>query len=177
MWFDASYSHNTCCCEMYQYLLLFSSYHVLRLKATLWVSWKTKITVLISVCFKQNFYIVTTTLDIYLSLCNALSMVQFFKQILSNVIYFRKIHCILVQFMNNLKNGLKKLHVQSFITSHICRCLSYLYFLKKLYLYFWKIYVPNAIWLSVCVLSHIWLFANPWTIAHQASLSMEFSRQ
>ena len=28
-----------------------------------------------------------------------------------------------------------------------------------------------------CSLSHVWLFATPWTIAHQASLSMGFSRQ
>ena len=27
------------------------------------------------------------------------------------------------------------------------------------------------------VLSHVQLFASPWTVAHQASLSMEFSRQ
>ena len=26
-------------------------------------------------------------------------------------------------------------------------------------------------------LSHIWLFVTPWTVAHQAPLSMEFSRQ
>ena len=26
-------------------------------------------------------------------------------------------------------------------------------------------------------ISHIWLFAAPWTVAHQAPLSMEFSRQ
>ena len=29
----------------------------------------------------------------------------------------------------------------------------------------------------VCVLSHVWLFVTPWTIAHLAPLSMEFSRQ
>ena len=29
----------------------------------------------------------------------------------------------------------------------------------------------------MCVLSCIWLFATPWTIAHQAPLSMGFSRQ
>ena len=29
----------------------------------------------------------------------------------------------------------------------------------------------------VCVLSHVQLFATPWTAAHQAPLSMEFSRQ
>ena len=32
---------------------------------------------------------------------------------------------------------------------------------------------------SVCAqsLSHVWLFVTPWTVAHQAPLSMEFSRQ
>ena len=29
----------------------------------------------------------------------------------------------------------------------------------------------------MCVLSHVQLFATPWTIAHQAALSMEFSGQ
>ena len=29
----------------------------------------------------------------------------------------------------------------------------------------------------VCVVSHVQLFATPWTVAHQAPLSMEFSRQ
>ena len=31
--------------------------------------------------------------------------------------------------------------------------------------------------MCVCVLSHVQLFATPWTVAHQASLSMGFSRQ
>ena len=30
---------------------------------------------------------------------------------------------------------------------------------------------------SVCVLSHVWLFVAPWTVARQAPLPMEFSRQ
>ena len=30
---------------------------------------------------------------------------------------------------------------------------------------------------EVKLLSHIWLFATPWTVAYQAPLSMEFSRQ
>ena len=30
--------------------------------------------------------------------------------------------------------------------------------------------------LCLCVLSHVWLLATPWTRAHQAPLSMEFSR-
>ena len=31
--------------------------------------------------------------------------------------------------------------------------------------------------LACCCFSHFWLFATPWTVAHQAPLSMEFSRQ
>ena len=31
--------------------------------------------------------------------------------------------------------------------------------------------------LCLCVLSHVQLFATPWTVACQAPLSMEFSRQ
>ena len=30
---------------------------------------------------------------------------------------------------------------------------------------------------SVQLLSHVWLFATPWTVAYQAPLSMGFSRQ
>ena len=30
---------------------------------------------------------------------------------------------------------------------------------------------------TICVLSHVWLFATPWTAAHQAPLSMGFPRQ
>ena len=32
-------------------------------------------------------------------------------------------------------------------------------------------------WNEVKSLSHIWLFAIPWTVAHQAPLSMEFSKK
>ena len=31
--------------------------------------------------------------------------------------------------------------------------------------------------MHVCMLSCIWFFATPWTVAHQTPLSMEFSRQ
>ena len=47
---------------------------------------------------------------------------------------------------------------------------SFIYIYIYLYLYLY----------SCMLLSHfscVWLFATPWTIAHQASLSMEFSRQ
>ena len=33
------------------------------------------------------------------------------------------------------------------------------------------------LWVYAQLLSCVWLFAIPWTVAHQASLSMEFSRQ
>ena len=63
---------------------------------------------------------------------------------------------------------------------------------EGIYVYLWLIHVD--IWqkpttyckaiilqlkICVCVLvtSHVWLFATPWTIAPQASLSMGFSRQ
>ena len=37
----------------------------------------------------------------------------------------------------------------------------------------------HCVYICVCVhmLSHVWLFATLWTVAHQAALSMEFSRQ
>ena len=31
--------------------------------------------------------------------------------------------------------------------------------------------------MCICVLSHVCLFVTPWTVAHQAPLSTEFSRQ
>ena len=34
-----------------------------------------------------------------------------------------------------------------------------------------------CVYVFVCMLSCVWLFATPWTIAHQAPLTMEFSRQ
>ena len=32
-------------------------------------------------------------------------------------------------------------------------------------------------WMHTCMLSHVWLFAPPWTVACQAPQSMEFSMQ
>ena len=47
----------------------------------------------------------------------------------------------------------------------------YLFFFSNSYLFF-KFFSP-----VLCVLSWVWLFVSPWTIALQAPLSMEFSRQ
>ena len=33
------------------------------------------------------------------------------------------------------------------------------------------------VYVCACMLNHVWLFVIPWTVAHQAPLSMEFSRQ
>ena len=39
------------------------------------------------------------------------------------------------------------------------------------------VYVYICLCVSVCTLSYSWLFVTPWTVAHQAPLSMGFSRQ
>ena len=38
-------------------------------------------------------------------------------------------------------------------------------------------FICVCVCVCVCVLGHVQLFANPWTVARQASLSMGFSRQ
>ena len=47
------------------------------------------------------------------------------------------------------------------------------------YMYNWitLLYVCVCVCVSVCLLSHIQLFVTQWTVARQAPLSMEFSRQ
>ena len=43
-------------------------------------------------------------------------------------------------------------------------------------LFFWKpTHLPLS-YMHACMLSHVWLFATPWTVAHKAPLSMGFSR-
>ena len=54
--------------------------------------------------------------------------------------------------------------------SEICK----LYFSHHLTL-FYTIFLGKEVWM--CMLSHIQLFVTPWTVAHQAPLLMEFSRQ
>ena len=44
--------------------------------------------------------------------------------------------------------------------------------------YFPFTFLHSLLWRScVCVLSHVWLFVTPWTVTHQAPLSMELPRQ
>ena len=38
-------------------------------------------------------------------------------------------------------------------------------------------FYDNLYLICLCVLSHVWIFATPGTVAHQASLSMGFSQQ
>ena len=38
-------------------------------------------------------------------------------------------------------------------------------------------YGKVCVYVCVSALSHVWLFVTPWIVAHQAPLSMEFSRQ
>ena len=40
-----------------------------------------------------------------------------------------------------------------------------------------KASISHLMCVCLCVLSHVRLFAPPWTIVHQAPLSMEFPRQ
>ena len=47
-----------------------------------------------------------------------------------------------------------------------------------IWIYFWVLCWSICFYVSVCVLvSHVQLFVTPLTVAHQTSLSMEFSRQ
>ena len=57
---------------------------------------------------------------------------------------------------------------------HLC-VLYNIRYKEKLIQYFYLSYF--IIGMYVYVLSLIWLFATPWTVAHQAPLSMEFSGQ
>ena len=60
------------------------------------------------------------------------------------------------------------------------KCLRYIYQIHKFFFIFFSIMVYYRMCVCVCVcelLSCVWLFATPWTVAHQAPLSMGFSRQ
>ena len=53
----------------------------------------------------------------------------------------------------------------------------YLVFYANLPSKWWEIITILVVHCEVKSLSHIWLFATPWAVAHHASLSMGFSRQ
>ena len=65
----------------------------------------------------------------------------------------------------------------SFRSQHICHLLQLTQITLNYYLnYYLKIPIIVLV-MCVCVLSHVCLFMTPWTVALQALLSMEFSRQ
>ena len=49
-------------------------------------------------------------------------------------------------------------------------------FFLELFLH-WSLLQHNWFSWNTCLLSRVWLFVTPWTVAHQAPLPMEFSRQ
>ena len=51
------------------------------------------------------------------------------------------------------------------------------YHLCAYYLYDCTAVMSLCVHVCVCVFSYVWLFATPWTVAHWASLFMEFSKQ
>ena len=64
------------------------------------------------------------------------------------------------------------------LPAEVC-LLIYLFFSLRT-IFRWQIPQPFFRGACICVLrhfSHVQLFATPWTVAHQAPLSMEFSRQ
>ena len=59
----------------------------------------------------------------------------------------------------------------------ILKCIIHEFWLIYIYIY-WYIYNNiYKIYIEVKLLSHVWLFATPWTVAYQALPSMGFSRQ
>ena len=69
--------------------------------------------------------------------------------------------------------------LQCCIDTCICLVFSntifHIYKVKDEYIY--MLFMSMFISMHVCVLSHLWLFVTPWTVAHQAPPSMGFSRQ
>ena len=80
--------------------------------------------------------------------------------------YFLIQLCILC----NLREIAANLEQAYFLTCGFCACQEP-----------WRCFLRwnNGVSLGFCVyvLSRVWLFATPWTVAHQAPLSMGFSRQ
>ena len=60
-------------------------------------------------------------------------------------------------------------HTCTYICTHICT-----YICTHMYIY---MYTHMYVYMYTCVLRGVWLYAAPWTVACQAPLSMEFSRQ
>ena len=67
------------------------------------------------------------------------------------------------------------------------RNIVFFYVQEENTLFWWTYGIVSNLWTYLCVwahahacvgmFSHVWLFATPWIVAHEAPLSMEFSRQ
>ena len=86
---------------------------------------------------------------------------NFFQEIFVNLYFSTNIH------FNEILN---------FFFYHNYISWSYYFF----YLYYFILLIFSFLFLFACMFSHfscVWLFETPWTVAHQASLSMGFSQQ
>ena len=64
------------------------------------------------------------------------------------------------------------------VTKHICMpCQVRIVYYKETACLSYSAVMPHYSLCSAILLSHVWLFATPWTLAHQVPLSMGFSRK
>ena len=105
----------------------------------------------------------------------------------NNLIFFYKVkHTRNMQFSNTTLRYLFKWNKDRFTQNLVYKYLFVQYVALFTFTPKWKQHEYLSLGKSISkmwyshkwnVLSHVWLFATPWTVAHQAPLSMEFSRQ
>ena len=105
----------------------------------------------------------------------------------NNLIFFYKVkHTPNMQFSNTTPRYLFKWNKDRFTQNPVYKYLFVQYVALFIFTPKWKQhrYLSHGKSISKMwyghkwnVLSHVWLFATPWTVAHQAPLSMKFSRQ
>ena len=105
----------------------------------------------------------------------------------NNLIFFYKVkHTPNMQFSNTTPRYLFKWNKDRFTQNPVYKYLFVQYVALFTLTPKWKQHKCLSLGKSISkmwyshkwnVLSHVWLFATPWTVAHQAPLSMEFSRQ
>ena len=105
----------------------------------------------------------------------------------NNLIFFYKVkHTPNMQFSNTTPRYLFKWNKDRFTQNPVYKYLFVQYVVLFTLTPKWKQHKCLSLGKSISkmwyrhkwnVISHVWLFATPWTVAHQAPLSMEFSRQ